>query len=59
MIAQIIVGSGTKRTVIDTPRDRDIRRELANKLKGFLFGDNRSYKQAHARGAAALAGGAA
>lgn len=57
MIAQIIVGTGNKRTVIDVPVERDIRRELSNKIKGFLFGDNRDYKQAHARGASALAGG--
>lgn len=58
MIAQIIVGSGNNRKAIEMVRDRDTRRDLANKLKGFLFGDNRDYKQAHARGVAALGGAA-
>lgn len=58
MINKIIVGSGNSRTVVELVRDRDVRRQIANKLKGAFFGDNRSYKQAHARGAAALAGAA-
>lgn len=57
MIAQIIVGKGNSRKAIDMVRDRDQRRLAANKIKGFLFPDNREYKQAHARGVAALAGG--
>lgn len=55
MIAQIVVGSGSKRTVVEPPRDRDVRRVLGNKIKGFLFPTNATYKKAQARGKRALA----
>ena len=57
MIASIIVGSGNKRTVIERPRNRDISRELGNKIKGFLFPNSGTYHRAKRRGAAALDGG--
>jgi hypothetical protein len=57
MIASIVVGSGSGRTVIERPRNRDTSRELANKIKGFLFPNSGQYHKAKRRGAAALDGG--
>ncbi len=59
MIAQIIVGAGNKRTNIALPRDRDTRRDIANKIKGHLFGGKQQFVAALERGKRALAGAAA
>lgn len=55
MIAQIVVGRGNSRTVVQLPRDRDERRVLGNKIKSLrLFPTNAAFKKAQARGRRAL-----
>ena len=51
MINSIVVGRGSKRTVIDMVRDKETRRVLSNKIKSlYLFTTNAAYKAAKARG---------
>jgi hypothetical protein len=50
MIARIVVGSGNARTAIAMPRDKDTKRSLSGKIKGFLFPSNGTYRAAKARG---------
>ncbi len=47
MIHAIVVGSGNGRTVVEPTRDRNVRRVLANKIKGFLFPNSAAYHKAN------------
>lgn len=55
MIARIVVGSGSRRTVVTVPTDRDVRRDLAGRIKRALFPTNAGYHRAKRRGDRALA----
>jgi len=56
MIARIVVGSGSSRTVVSTSRDRDERRSLGAAIKRHLFPSDGAYHKAKRRGQRALAG---